>query len=336
MQELYRMIQNLEPGKRHELYTALTGEHAGGKVLVTDGKVVWSSFPSGADGIRSLPSTEVLQEQFGHVKHLVVCGCGFVGQAVTRLAHFLEWDVTAIDDREEYAMQAGLAGAQETCCGEYSGILRELPSDEGTCFVIVTREHSFDRACLDEILEKPFGYLGVMGSHRRCGRLRESLRQEGRSEELIERIHAPIGLSIGAQSPEEIAVSIVAQIIDDSAKGPASSFIPGSLMDAILEACAPAAERRAAIAVIASQSGSTPRAAGTRMLIYEDGSTVGTLGGGIMEAKVIQKAQSLFQEQAPFQPCFWTVDLSGQSSEHPDAFCGGITQIFLELLGSAS
>ncbi len=333
MEELYRRISALEHGKEHELVTVLTGDHAGEKVLFTEGDPVWPPSMQESELEVILSSGDLLREKIGHVRHLVVCGGGFVGQAVIRGAVFLGWKVTAVDDREEYAGLAKKAGAFEAYAGPFSKIIKELSPDPDTCYVVVTREHSCDRECLDEILKKPFGYLGVMGSHSRAARLKESLRAAGVREDLTERINAPIGLAIGAQTPEEIAVSILAQIIQYGAQKEDKNCFPDKLMRAILALYAGEKKQYAVLATIASRKGSAPRKAGTRMLVCPDGTCVGTIGGGTMEGAVIERAAKLLKDPGAFRPCLFKVDLTGRSGEHADMLCGGITEIFLELLG---
>ena len=238
MKQLYEILNNLKPGKEYELLTVLSGACAGQKLLLEDGQTLWSSGCS-QEKMEALPGEAVFCEKLGHACRLVICGGGYVGQAVTKMAALLGWHVTVIDDREAYAREAAAAGAKETYSGSYAEILSRLPSDGNTFYVTVTREHCFDLECLREILKKPFGYVGVMGSHTRAKKLRESLQEEGFGKELAEGIHAPIGLSIGAQTPEEIAVSIVAQIIQVQKEMPPVSLLPDELMQAILKAFDP-------------------------------------------------------------------------------------------------
>lgn len=331
MKQLYEILNNLKPGKEYELFTVLSGACAGQKLLLEDGQTLWFSGCS-QEKIEALPGEAVFCEKLGHACRLVICGGGYVGQAVTKMAALLGWHVTVIDDREAYAREAAAAGAKETYSGSYAEILSRLPSDGNIFYVTVTREHCFDLECLREILKKPFGYVGVMGSHTRAKKLRESLQEEGFGKELAEGIHAPIGLSIGAQTPEEIAVSIVAQIIQVQKEMPPVSLLPDELMQAILKAFDPEEKQDAVLATITAQKGSTPRMAGTRMLIRADGSTVGTIGGGIMEAEVIKSVRKLLAEDPAFRPFVHTIDLSGRSGKYADMLCGGITDVFLEPL----
>ncbi|HCI74426.1 MAG TPA: xanthine dehydrogenase [Lachnospiraceae bacterium] len=330
MKELYRRILSLDPEKEHELATVTGGIHAGTHVLSTRGQVVWCSDPELAALPGDVKTEDLFRERLTHPLRLFVCGCGFVGQAVIRLAAFLGWETCAIDDREEFTQAAREAGAHRVICSPFGAALSQISADEGTCFVIVTREHKYDRECLEVILRHPFGYAGMMGSHHRAAMMRQSLQEEGICKEKIEQIHTPVGLAIHAQTPEEIAVSIVAQIIQEKENFAGGSAFSRELETAIRTLCV--SDGQAMLAVITSRKGSTPRKPGARMLIYPDGSTVGTIGGGLMEAEVIRRAVGYLAQPSGFQPCSITIDLTGKTDQYADMACGGVTQVFLEML----
>lgn len=330
MKELYRQIDQLDMDAENELITVTEGELTGLEILLKDGSLIWSSADASPVLSGQVDTENLFREKLTRNIRLVVCGSGFVGQSVIRLAKFLGWQVTALDDREEFAQKAKAAGADHVICGEFGESLRGIESDNSTCFVIVTREHQYDRACLDQILSKPSGYVGMMGSHKRVALMRENLIGNGADPAKVGQIHGPVGLSIGAQTPEEIAVSIVAQIIQERAASFRGTSFPDVLADALRDLCA--GEQRAVMAVIISRQGSTPRQTGTRMLVYPDGHTVGTIGGGLMEAEVIRQAKKAFEDPARFRPHVITVDLSGRPGAFADMICGGITKVFLEML----
>lgn len=332
MRELYEKLKQLDYGRDNELITVIRGEHIGSKLLLTDGNAVWNSGMIAAD----LPEEDsVYREKLGHVQTLVVCGAGTVGLAVVRLAKFLGWRVLCVEDRQEFAACAADAGADEVLCGAFSQMLRGISYDGDTFFVVLTREHCYDRACLDEILQHPFGYLGMMGSHKRTAHMKRTLKEEGWPEDLVDSLHAPVGLPIEAQTPEEIAVSVIAQMILEKEKRAGRYHFPDDIMGGILEVYRkqetdPGAH--AVLATITRQTGSTPRKAGARMLVYPDGSITGTIGGGSMEAEVIRKAVRSLADPASFVPSLLTVDLTGRSGEYADMLCGGITDVFSELI----
>jgi xanthine/CO dehydrogenase XdhC/CoxF family maturation factor len=145
---------------------------------------------------------------------LIICGCGHVGQAVAQCGAFLGFRVTVIDDREDFAAREKFPDQRiNIICDDFVAALQTFKLTAASHVVIVTRGHRHDEICLKEVIEKPVKYLGMIGSRRRTTTIRTHLKREGISQESMKRLHAPIGLDIGAQTPEEIAVAIMAEII---------------------------------------------------------------------------------------------------------------------------
>ncbi|MFN0109897.1 MAG: XdhC family protein [Blastocatellia bacterium] len=145
---------------------------------------------------------------------LVICGGGHVGQAVAVAGQFLGFKVTVIDDRIEFASRDKFPDEQvRLIADDFVAALQSLRITPASHIVIVTRGHRHDEICLQEVIAKPARYVGMIGSRRRTTTIRERLKREGVTPELLRRIHAPIGLDIGALTPEEIAVAILAEII---------------------------------------------------------------------------------------------------------------------------
>ena len=136
------------------------------------------------------------------------------------------------------------------------------------------------------------------------------------------------------KTPEEIAVSIAAEMICEKQKQNGRYHFPDDIMDGILAVFGKQedGEAHAVLATIISQTGSTPRKAGARMLVYPDGSASGTIGGGSMEGAVIRRAVQVLRDPSSFEPSLLTVDLTGRYGEYADMMCGGITEIFVELI----
>jgi xanthine dehydrogenase accessory factor len=144
---------------------------------------------------------------------LVICGGGHVGQAVAVAGRFLGFNVTVIDDRADFASRDKFPDPDiRLVAGDFIDALRSLKLTPATHLVIVTRGHRHDEICLSEVIDKPARYIGMIGSRRRTTTIREHMRREGVPAELLRRVHAPIGLDIGAQTPEEIALAILAEI----------------------------------------------------------------------------------------------------------------------------
>jgi xanthine dehydrogenase accessory factor len=144
---------------------------------------------------------------------LVVIGSGHVGQAVAHLAHWLGFRVAVSDDRPEFCTPEIVPDAD----AYYPVPMLELPDHleitPWTYLVLTTRGADVDIAGLPALLETPAAYIGVIGSRRRWTTARKGLIEAGVREELFARVHSPIGLELNAQTPEEIAVSILAEIL---------------------------------------------------------------------------------------------------------------------------
>ncbi len=152
--------------------------------------------------------------------HLIVVGAGHIAVPLAQMAKLADFQVTVLDDRPEYAHPARFPTADQVIAGPFTEELRRLRQgkptfDRDTYVVLVTRGHQHDVACLLEILDDPVAYIGMIGSRRRVRAVFELLaREQGIPPEKFDRVHAPIGLDIGAITPAEIAVAILAEIIN--------------------------------------------------------------------------------------------------------------------------
>ena len=125
------------------------------------------------------------------------------------------YDVIVVDDREEFASRKRLPDPRiGLLVSDYASAAGKLSISASTAVVIVTRGHQYDEVCLKSVIGSNAGYLGMIGSRRRVLSVFKKLESEGISERELQRVHAPIGLKIGARSPQEIAVAILAEIID--------------------------------------------------------------------------------------------------------------------------
>ncbi len=145
---------------------------------------------------------------------LVVVGAGHVGKAVVHLARWLGWRVVLYDQREEWCNPEKIPGAHRYIVAPPQELRRHLEVDRRTFFVLVTPGTQVDAEILPEILATPAPYVGVIGSRRRWATTRRTLMEDkGLPEEVVDRVVSPIGLEIGAETPEEIALSIMAQVV---------------------------------------------------------------------------------------------------------------------------
>jgi xanthine dehydrogenase accessory factor len=144
---------------------------------------------------------------------LYIFGAGHVSQYISRVAHMTDFDVIVIDDRADYCNEARFPEAKETIVEAFDDVFEHLPFRGGEYVVIVTRGHKHDALVLGHVLKEPTRYVGMIGSARKTKMVLNHLRAEGIEESLLARVYAPIGLDIGAETPQEIGVSIVAELI---------------------------------------------------------------------------------------------------------------------------
>ncbi len=206
---------------------ATTGSFAG---PLTDGKVAEVALQAQRDGrsflthvhldadqgeaVGSCGATlEVFFEMLRPEPRLIVAGAGYVAQALARLAVHLDLRTIVVDDRRDLADPALFGESAQLTFGDIPQALRELEPDENSFVVVVTRGHHLDEDVLRAALETHAGYVGMIGSPSKVKHIFKSLLQQGFSPETLARVHAPIGLDIGAETPDEIALSIAAEIV---------------------------------------------------------------------------------------------------------------------------
>lgn len=144
---------------------------------------------------------------------LIILGGGHIALPLAKVARLLGYYITVIDDRPSFANTSRFDQADRVICNDFKKATHELKISTNTYIVIVTRGHQHDKACLEAVINSPAAYIGMIGSRRRVKALKSELLNEGVSSEVISRVFTPIGLEIGAETPEEIAISILAQII---------------------------------------------------------------------------------------------------------------------------
>lgn len=348
MQELYEILRELNPNARNILATGIDGPLLGEKLLISAGSVAYCTneeLRGGADTLAGVKKNQKLElagstffcEILGAEKKLIICGAGHVSMPIIAIGKMLGFHVTVLEDRPFFADNARRAGADDVFCEDFGKALEQLPGDNDSFFVIVTRGHRYDMACLEKILPKPNAYIGMIGSKLRIRNVLQAveerlseypLYQEAGAEalkEAIAKIYTPIGLKIHAETPEEIAVSIMSEIIlVKNTEGQANAFTK-EMLKGILEP--EKAGMGKVLATIISRKGSAPRGVGTKMVFFQDGSTLGTIGGGCAEADIQRKSILLMNEKLPR---IYTVDMTGQDAEEDGMVCGGVIEVILE------
>jgi xanthine dehydrogenase accessory factor len=156
---------------------------------------------------------KVFIEPFVGKKKLVICGAGHIALPLSAIAKILNFQVTIIDNRPEYASQDRFAHVDRILVGAHATELSKVPLDANTAVMIVTQGNEFDYECLRGIIEKDLGYLGVISSKPKRIKFFNRLKAEGIAQKYLERVKIPAGIDIGAMTPEEIAVSIMAEVI---------------------------------------------------------------------------------------------------------------------------
>ena len=145
-----------------------------------------------------------------------VIGCGHVGRTVIDLAHWLGYRTVAVDDRPDLVSVEAMPNADSRFAGTISDAIAKHPITENTSVIVVTRSPEVDVRILPELLKTPARYFGVMGSRTRWRSTMDQLVASGVSTDDLDRIHVPIGIELNAETLEEIAVSILSEVIREN------------------------------------------------------------------------------------------------------------------------
>lgn len=273
-----------------------------------------------------------IYEPITPMERMVILGAGHIAQVLCPFAAKCGFAVTVVDDRPVFANKERFPDAVQILAEDFIKSLKELKITAYDYVVVVTRGHFHDADCIRELLSgtEP-AYLGLIGSRKRVQAQLIMLEQEGFSRERMNRIHTPVGLAIGAATPAEIAVSILAEVIackrlsnDGIREGTCvndSDLDPQFFMDLRED------EQAVAFVTLIEANGSTPRKAGARMLVRKDGSIAGTIGGGKSEGLAILEAQKIIGTGTYRILDF---DLSGNVAEADGMVCGGSVRILIE------
>ncbi|MDR0355402.1 MAG: XdhC family protein [Deltaproteobacteria bacterium] len=279
--------------------------------------------------LRNEPELTVM-ERFNPAPRLIVFGGGHITSSLAPMAVSMDFELFVYDDRPAFASPARFPMARETFCEPFSDIARHLTLLSSDYVVITTRGHKHDEECLKFVLDQkePF-YAGMIGSKRRTAIVKKGLLAENGSPERLARLRSPIGLDIGAVTPPEIAVSILAEIVQirrrvEKEKGLGCLEVYAD-MNLMRHLAADRSEGEAVITVIAT-SGSTPRKAGAKMAAFFDNRTIGSIGGGCAEAEILGQARSIIGTGGHLVQ---RVDLTDKAEED-GMVCGGWMDVLIE------
>ena len=211
-----------------------------GKVLdntIGDDRVVEAILRESAERLRVEKSRLVTLDRGGDGKlevffevmpappKLIVVGAGHIAVPLVKIAKVLDFHVTVIDDRLLYANRERFPDADEVLVGDMAAMLKEMTITPSFYIVLITRGHAYDEPCLRVVLPSQAKYIGMIGSRRRIKACFQRFRDQDKiSEELIQRVRAPIGLDIATETPAEIALSILAEVIKVRRGGGAASL----------------------------------------------------------------------------------------------------------------
>jgi xanthine dehydrogenase accessory factor len=278
----------------------------------------------------------VMIEPYFPEPKLIILGGGHIAKPLVEFAAKVGFGVTVVDDRPFFANQSRFPDAERVICESFENCFKLLNLNESSFVVIVTRGHRHDLHCLKETLNYDTAYVGMIGSKRRIKIVRDQLLDEGYSSEKLDKVNAPIGIDINAVSPEEIAISILAQLI--SYRRSKTVVIGGATTHKVnypefdrivIEELAKGIEEPKAVVTIVSTKGSVPRKSGAKMIVYSDGRIIGSIGGGCSEGEVIVTAREIIRKGG-FK--IQKVDMTGQVAEEEGMVCGGIMEVLIERL----
>lgn len=260
---------------------------------------------------------------------LVILGGGHIAMPLCEFAKRAGFSVTVIDDRPSFANTARFPEADRVICESFEKCFDLISLNESTFVTIVTRGHRHDLDCLRKVLNHSTAYTGMIGSKRRVRGVMEILADEGYGSELLASVNSPIGLDIGAVTPDEIAISIVAQLIQFRRKVYPSGANWPEFDRKVIEALAADDGEAKALVTIISTKGSVPRKAGAKMIVHSNGNRSGSIGGGCSEGAVISNARYIIRNGG------WMVqkvDMTGEVAEDEGMVCGGIMEVVIEHL----
>ncbi|MDY0287583.1 MAG: XdhC family protein [Sphaerochaeta sp.] len=265
--------------------TVLQGEGIGDEALFSGDEMIASR----VRGEHCWNEEGLLVERLDSKVELVLCGGGHVAKALYALATTLEMEISILDERVEFCNRE-LYPEAALHCAPFGETLDERQSWIKPYFVIITRGHSFDQQCLEQCLALPHSYIGMIGSRHKVAITLDNLRKKGISEKTLAGVYTPIGLAIGAVTAEEIAISIMAQIISVYRKQTHSVRLDPKLLRLLSE------RDGYILARVVGKSGSAPCDIGFQMAIFSDGTTQGTVGGGLVEANTIEHARLMLAD----------------------------------------
>lgn len=322
-----RVVSAIRAGRSPVLFTGIEPHNLGKNALIDDAVLGDKSLiPAGFSENLPLPAVSdgVLIERITTAPELVLCGAGHVSVQTAKVAKLCGFSVTVIDDRADFANAERFPDADRIWTQTFDEAIAKIET-RNAFYVIVTRGHKDDKACLERILKRPFTYCGMIGSRTKVALVFDDLLANGFSKEQLSRVHAPIGLSIGAVTPEEIAVSIVGELIRVKNASSHGTEWDDALQNAVLSS-----HSRYAMVTLIRKRGSAPRTTGARMIVHPDGRIVSSIGGGFGEFQAAQYASEMLQN-GPAAKCY-TCSMNNTDAAKVGMICGGTVDVLIQIV----
>ena len=321
------IVESIKNGRSPYLFTAIEGDKMG-QIAVVEEETVYgdNTIVQSIDADSVLPTVQngVLIERITTPPHLILCGAGHVSVSMAKIAKMVGFRVTVIDERTDFANRERFPEADRILNLPFAEALDKI-DDPNTYYVIVTRGHKDDNLCLKTILNKPFTYCGMIGSRSKIKVVFDDLRSQGYSEDQLKTVHSPIGLPIGANTPEEIAVCIVAEMIQVK-----NAATRGSEWDEALCAAIETINEPYAMVTLIDKKGSAPRSTGARMIVKRDGTIISSIGGGFGEYEASQRALEMLKNDRHAER--YTCKMNNREASDKGMVCGGTIDILIQIV----
>jgi len=343
-----KLLDEVDSGKKAVMITTmgnknkilLTQENLNGDTQNPDvDKVLFSKAKNAIetgnlDFFKASESEAYLIEPFFPEPKLIVLGGGHIAKPLVEFGARAGFAVTVIDDRPSFANTPRFPDADRVICESFEKCFDLININEASFVVIVTRGHRHDLDCLRKVLKYKTAYTGMIGSKRRVKGVMEQLLSEGYEKKALDKVYAPIGLEIGAVTPDEIAFSIISQVIKSRRIDYAAKNNPNNVKtnwpefdrDVIIE-LSKENDIQKSIVTIIDTKGSVPRKEGAKMIVWPHGEISGSIGGGCSEGAVIDNARYILRNGG-YQ--IQRVDMTGYVAEDEGMVCGGIMDVSIE------
>lgn len=334
----FESIAALSSYKKNISAVTVSGPQIGKRAVWSEGRLIYFDGEPGfwkekqedvfstKDGeILAFEDARIFVEMIHNFPELIICGGGHISMPLIHMGKMLGFHVTVIEDRPKFAYNADAAGADAVICDNFKSALEKIEGSLDKYFIIVTRGHRFDQLCLEQIMCKLNAYIGMIGSRSRVKKVKEDIQLKGVPKENLDKIYSPIGLSIHAETPEEIAVSIMAQIIQVKNEKCRGIGFDKELLKELLSEDHKNTDK--AFVTIIERKGSAPRSTGAKMAVFRDGTVFGSIGGGCVEAEMFRHAVQCMEEK---KSEVYEFDMTGREAEEDGMVCGGIIKVLIE------